>query len=254
MQATQRHFHRQRIGGVNAEVPFDFERTFESYADTTALRAATADFMNGAEDLNLGSIFLETSVVLGGYTKAMRYDFVNQGDASVSVGRGIAVSPTQKEIWVEIYAATNAVYTTVDADPQHAHKLWFAQFTPDLNGRFSLTWGHGGTGNDIVTEHPKLNNDPTEVTTAYDARIHWNAGYRRHRLHWKCATDASSSDGVVEVWFEDDKPVTRTGLNFGVNGTIQAILLGRNKDGGVVSGTESFYIGRVRWWYTDPRW
>jgi hypothetical protein len=35
---------------------------------------------------------------------------------------------------------------------------------------------------------------------------------------------------------------------------IRAILIGRNKDKGLDSGTESMWVGRVRAWRDDPGW
>jgi hypothetical protein len=83
------------------------------------------------------------------------------------------------------------------------------------------------------------------------------------RLHAKHSSDSKTYDARMRLWIDgvliydtDEMQRVAGAPGFATldNTRIRAILLGRNKDKGLDSGTESMWIGRVRAYKTDPGW
>ena len=256
------------------------ELNFEKYASTEELRSAKPDFQNGAEDLGLDKIFLDSGVGFGSYSRSMRYDWVNQGTSSVSIGRGVLLPEPVDELWAEVAIRWSKNFTSCHPeDPPCDHKTLFLQVTPDMNGRWEVHVG-GGAGEvgpeamiTMGAARGRVEGRPDD-SRWYTGDIPWPRPYvganqfydeQWHvvRLHAKNSTNVDTFDGRMRLWvdgnlvydtrqLEAEYGSPRWSTNDGVK--MRAILLGRNKDKGVDSGTESMWIGSVRAWREDPGW
>lgn len=248
--------------------------TFEQYGSTDDLRQDCAVFQDCLEDLGLagpqGGIYLDEGVgySAAGLTKSMRYDWVDQGCTSISRGRGVALPSDREEVWFELVVRWSTNFTSDNPDcPPADWKSYFGQVVPDGSGRFQLKWTR-----DVRMAAPRGDVDPTSVSvlgnavnnTSSDpvkARVrfglnpadYFDEQWHVIRVHWKAASTAGSDDGMMELWVDG---VYMGGLaDFETNDvSLRALLLGRNKDKGVDSGVESYWLGRLRIWNQDPGW
>lgn len=233
--------------------------TFENYASTEDLRASDEDFMGGSEDLNVNKIFLDKDAGYDGLTRSMRYDWVDQGTGSVSIGRGVMLPEPRTELWVELAIKWSSNFTTCNpADPPCDHKTFFLQVWPDLNGRWEVHFGGGGAAGPtawITMNGPKGDKEAADFgSTGRAANDYFDDQWHVVRLHVRHSTDVNSRNGLMELWVDGEllKKVTNFSTNDGTQ--VRAILLGRNKDKGLDSGTESMWIGGVKAWDFDPGW
>lgn len=237
---------------------------FELYANTTALRDAKLDFGGGAEDLGLNKIFLDENVAFPGLTKSMRYDWVNQGTGSVSIGRGIDLPSEARELWVEIPIRWSTNFTTCNpADPPCDHKTLFLQVSPDGNGRWDIHFGGGGAPGPtawVVVSSPwgRVEGDSGEpkfqTSTGQAANEYFDGQWHIVRWHVRHSTNVDTMNGLIELWVDGVLLGSYSGFSTNTGTRIRRILVGRNKDKGLDSGTESMWTGRVRAWDTDPGW
>ena len=236
------------------------------------------------ENLHLDYIHLDKSVAYadGGLTRSMRYDWVDQGTQSVSIGRGIRLPEPVEELWTEVVIRWSPNFTTCHpSKPPCDHKTLFFQVTPDLNGRWSVHFG-GGAGEVgpeahitmfSPTGHEEGSDNPSwslpRVARSYSsinmvkANSYFDGRWHVMRLHAKYSIDSNTYDGRMRFWMDGELLYDTEAMRAAhgapgfstVDGTrIHAILLGRNKDKGLDQGTESMWIGRVRAWRTDPGW
>jgi len=263
------------------------EVNLESFGTTEDLRADRKVF--AVENLNLDHVYLDTDVAYteGGLTRSMRYDWTNQGTQSLSIGRGIKLPHNVSEIWTEVVIRWSPNFTSCHpTDPPCDHKTLFLQVSPDGNNRWSVHVGggagEGGPNSSVTVFSPKghlegkdqsefhswslptiLRTYDTAETELVNANQFFDGNWHVLRFHAKHSTDSRTFDGHMQLWIDGkllyDTELMR--LNFGtpgfstVDGTqITAILLGRNKDKGLDSGTESMWIGRVRAFKEDPGW
>ena len=260
------------------------EVNLESFESTEQLRADRSVFPT--ENLHLDQVFLDKEVAFSaaGLTRSMRYDWVNQGTKSVSIGRGIPLPEAVDEVWTEVAVRWSRNYTPCNpAEPPCAHKLLFLQVTPDGNERWDVVVGGAGEGGpkvhftmsgpyghlegsetdrswSVVRALRSLDSPAFELTPA---NPYFDEQWHVIRLHAKHSTSEDTYDGRMRFWIDGkllyDSDQIRDGYGgpgFSTNaGTkIRAILLGRNKDKGLDQGTESVWIGRVRAWKEDPGW
>ncbi|NIR01351.1 MAG: hypothetical protein GTN78_14325, partial [Gemmatimonadales bacterium] len=235
------------------------ERTYEGYADTDAYRNdSCANWHNCSQDLGLGRQFIDSADPFPGLTKSVRYDWVDQGCSSISVGRGVAVPELAREIWVEIVIKFSPNYRSHNpACPPPDHKIVFGQIVPDGFGRFQFKMRTSSANmhmgpiwspplNSGFTGDRKIAIGPSELV---DGQWH------RLGLRWKFSSDDQTADGRVDEWLDG---VYRGGEVATVPHDavlrLGAVLLGRNKDKGQDAGTESLWIARLRVWRTDPGW
>lgn len=272
------------IPGISttSQIPPWLELNFEKYGSTDELRAAEADFLNGVEDLGIENIFLDPSVGFqdGGLSRSMRYDWVDQGASTRSIGRGVLLPEPVDEVWVELALRWSENFTTCHPeDPPCDHKTFFLQVTPDLNYRWSVHFG-GGAGEagpeanvTIAAPRGRVIGFPDAVawqmyTIPYPrpytvANQYFDASWHIVRLHVKHSTDVDTYNARMQLWV-DGRLIYDTDVLQSENGApafstttgtkVRAILLGRNKDKGLDSGTESMWIGRVRAWRDNPGW
>jgi hypothetical protein len=260
------------------------EVDLEAFESTEELRADRRTFATG--NLNLDQVFLDRNVGYsqGGLTRSMRYDWVDQGPNSVSVGRGILLPHEVEELWAEVVVRFSRNYTPCNpAKPPCAHKLVFFQVVPDGNERWDVVVGGAGEGGPqvhwtISGPHGRLQNYDTRQSwlIAHMARIlppgavelevandYFDEEWHVLRLHAKHSSSPDAFDGRMRLWLDynllyDSKQLTdqfgAPGFATKAGARIRAILIGRNKDKGLDKGTESVWIGRVRAWKEDPGW
>lgn len=234
------------------------EQTWEKYSGTEDFRSnAKSDGLT--ELLGLDRIFLDFSSPVPGLTRSLRYDWVNQGARSISIGVGVPFPSEVTEAWTEVQLRYSRNYRVCHPESLPCdHKLLFLQITPDLNGRWEtknggmgehsnpgISFGWEGVGGDIRATTQKL-------TPLVDEE------WYTYRMYTKQPSGRGAADGAVKVWI--DGVLVGEGYNFAINQQtqantwVQAILVGRNKDKGQDSGTESLWVGRIRVWNSDPGW
>lgn len=269
---------------VQADWDEMLEVDLEGFDSTEQLRANRSVFATG--NLNDKQVFLDKNVAYtdGGLTKSMRYDWVNQGAKSVSVGRGIVLPHKVDELWVELVVRWSRNYTPCNpASPPCAHKLLFFQVSPDGNQRWDVVVGGAGeagpeahmTMNAAAGGREGQNNNSrwelvsilktlgTQGPELDEANKYFDEQWHVLRLHAKHSTNRKTFDGRMRLWmdgvrlYDSEELRTKHGAaGFATNDDtkIRAILIGRNKDKGLDNGTESVWIGRVRAWREDPGW
>jgi hypothetical protein len=258
------------------------EVDLEAFDSTAELRADRRTFATG--NLNLDQVFLDREVAFrdGGLTRSMRYDWIDQGTKSVSVGRGIRLPHEVDELWTEVMVRFSKNYTPCHpAEPPCAHKLLFFQVAPDGNDRWSVVVG--GTGEAGPQTFMTMSSPFGRLEGHESAKKWYMAGVARSfptvdldvankyfdeqwhtlRLHAKHSTNASTFDGRMRLWidgrliYDSEQLRAQVGApGFSTNNEtrIRAILIGRNKDKGLDKGRESVWIGRLRAWKEDPGW
>ena len=264
------------------------EVTLEDFDSTEELRSDRKAFP--VENMHLEHVFHDKNVAFsaGGLTRSMRYDWVDQGTKSLSIGRGIRLPEFVSEVWVELAVRWSRNYSPCNpADPPCAHKILFLQVTPDGNERWDVNVGGAGEVGPEV--HLTMSSPYGKIEGQSGDRIWGIVGAQRRlesalesrpfelakanayfderwhllRLHAKHSTNKETYDARMRLWVDgeliyDSEQIRRDygGAGFSTNdGTkIRAILLGRNKDKGLDHGTESLWIGRVRAWKEDPGW
>jgi len=265
-----------------SQIPPWLDLNFEKYGSTEELRAAETDFLNGVEDLGIENIFLDTSLGYqgGGLSRSMRYDWVDQGASTRSIGRGVLLPEPVDEVWVELALRWSENFTTCHPEnPPCDHKTFFLQVTPDLNYRWSVHFGGGAgeagpeTNITIAAPRGKVIGFPDAVawqmyTIPYPrpytgANQYFDGAWHIVRLHVKHSTDVDTYNARIQLWVDGrltyDTDVLQSeygapAFSTATGTKVRAILLGRNKDKGLDSGTESMWIGRVRAWRDDPGW
>jgi hypothetical protein len=247
---------------------------FEKYGSTEALRADTDVFATG--NLNVDLVYLDDEVAYSrqGLTKSMRYDWINQGTKSISIGRGIVLPVDVDELWVEIAVRFSENFTPCNSkQPPCAHKTFFLKVTPDGSLRWALMFGSGGAPGPtapFTMESPLIGSNPGTL----DHGNMWEKNYGRAtdfhdgrwwllRWHVRHSTDPKTADALYEFELLDEEMTIierysswEAGERFSTaaDRRIRAILLGRNKDKGRDEGVESMWIGQVRAFKVDPGW
>ena len=248
--------------------------SFEKYSTTEELRADRVVF--AVENLSLDHVFLDAEVAFRkeGLTKSMRYDWVDQGTNSVSIGRGIKLPTQVAELWVEIAVRYSENFTPCNPrQPPCAHKTFFLQVVPDRNYRWGMIIGAGGAAGPnapFTFEAPRIGSNMGSVSSGtFWEKNHglatdfMDGRWWLLRWHVRHSSDPSEADGMYEFWMIDENGHVadrysswESGERFSTaeNTRIGAILLGRNKDKGLDQGTESMWIGRVRAYAKNPGW
>jgi hypothetical protein len=244
----------------------------DQYSSTEDLLQTASPF-GGAElkeDGSQGQIHLDTEVAPPGGSQSMRYDYIDQGVGnSLHVGRRMPLPSSAREVWIEAQVRWSTNFFAIRDFPQDgstfAHKFLFGEakaFATDPNwetsegwsvNRWSLLFPGGGSPNPpngpITIQTPRhddgssiVENQDRGVAEFYDAQWH------TVRLHWR------SDPGLYELWIDGERIVQREGFTIHPEVVMTAILLGRNKDDGLESGTESLWWGRTSVWTEDPGW
>lgn len=231
-----------------------------------------------------GNYHLDTEVGYPGGSKSMRYDFVDQGNTAISIGRNMLIpdgEPT-REIWVEAYVRWSANFFA-ETDPDHgiAHKLIFGNIQAPATdppwetsegcpvSRWSLLFPIGGSANPSSArpgagtpireaskdgdcshrgdEWPDSNQTQYASATVGD---YFDGQWHQIRLHWR------HDPGLYELWIDGVK-VYETTVDWDVHSEaeITNLGLGRNKDMGNLDGsTESLWWGKVTIWTGSSGW
>jgi len=261
------------------------EVDFEGFETTQQLRDDRSVF--AVENLHSDHVFLDRDVAFteAGLTRSMRFDWVDQGPNSVSVGRGILLPHSVDEIWTEVAVRFSANYTPCNpAKPPCAHKLLFLLVRPDGNERWDVNLGGAGEpGPDVhvtmsgpfghLEARPDEDRAMWGVARArgwslikYDlapANRYFDEQWHVLRLHAKHSSGEWTFDARMRLWIDGELLYDSEQIRYeyGAGGfstldgaRVSAILLGRNKDKGLDKGTESVWFGRVRAWKEDPGW
>lgn len=232
--------------------PAWFEFDPSTFKDTATLRAACSSFDNCIEDLGIQNIFFDSTTGYDGRKGAMRYDWTNQGCNSRSVGRALRLPSKVTEVWVEFAIRWSTNFLSYNAKcPPGAHKLFFGSVTPDLNGRWAIHWGQQSPPLGISAEWAGNLGDTPQF---HNGQQYWDGNWHVVRVHWKHSTNSTSKDGRYQMWIDGKKVYDNTTLSTPTGTAIHSLALGRNKDKGLDTGTESLWWGLVRAWNTDPGW
>lgn len=233
-----------------------------------------------------GDYNLDTSVGYPGGSQSMRYDWVDQGAGNpIGIGRTIPLPSNADEVWVEAYVrwSTNFMndipLDSNDGDPSTdvaAHKFLFlaANCVTDCNAsweisdgtnvyRWALLWpaatrnppsGPISAETPAIVESDVATDGPQIIKGInHDVSQHFDAQWHRLRVHIR------HDPGAYEVWIDGEKIVDLADEGF-PDFTVRpevattALLLGRNKDDGNESGTESLWWGKVSVWTSSPGW
>jgi hypothetical protein len=259
------------------------EVNLESFSSTEELRADRKIFPTG--NLNVDLVHLDKQVAFeaGGLSRSMRYDWVDQGTKTVSIGRGIELPERVRELWAEVVIRWSPNFTSCNPkEPPCDHKTMFYQVTPDGNYRWSVHVGGGageaGPETNVTIFSPSGHVEGTDRNNGWglpsvvrshrsiemvNANQYYDGDWHVMRFHAKHSTDSKTHDGRMRLWMDgellyDTEEMRREhgapGFATDDDTKIRAILLGRNKDKGLDQGTESMWIGRVRAYKTDPGW
>lgn len=267
-------------GDVEPAVVFDPDR----YSSTQELEDDPYGVFAEAEIG--GNYNLDTSVGYPGGSQSMRYDWVDQGAGNpIGIGRKIPLPSNADEVWVEAYVrwSTNFMndipLDSNDGDPSTdvaAHKFLFlaANCVTDCNKsweiwdgtkvyRWALLWpaatrnppsGPISAETPAIVESDVATDGPQIIKGInHDVSQHFDAQWHRLRVHVR------HDPGAYEVWIDGEKIVDLADEGF-PDFTVRpevattALLLGRNKDDGNESGTESLWWGKVSVWTSSPGW
>lgn len=256
-------------GDAEPAVVFDPDR----YSSTQELMDDPYGVFGGAElgeDGEKGQITLDTDVARPGGSQSMRYDYIDQGVGnSLHVGRRIPLPSRAKDVWVEFQARWSQNFFAIQDFPDDgstfAHKFLFGEakaFATDPNwetsegwsvNRWALLFPGGGSPNPpngpITIQTPR-NADGASLVENQDRGVagYFDGTWHTIRLHWR------HDPGLYELWIDGERIVRREGFTVHPEVVMTAILLGRNKDDGIESGTESLWWGKVSIWTEDPGW
>lgn len=240
----------------------------DQFASSDELRSPARN-VYGRTDL----LHLDTAVPRPGGASSMRYDFINQQpDNAITVGRRVPLPSPVRELWVKAQLRWSKNFMNIQNPPTtpgwtYGHKLLFGKSlatetspnfrTSDDHGvyRWSIVLPGGGSGagslpgSHVKIEAPSnvgggqmIENKPFDCSSLFDEAWHVL------KLHWR------SDPGLYEAWIDGTQVAQQTGFTVHPEIDIYQLLLGRNKDDGIESGTESIWWGKVEAWDTDPGW
>lgn len=215
-----------------------------------------------------GNYNLDTTVGYPGGSQSMRYDYVDQGAGNViGIGRRIPLENRTGELWVEFDVRWSSNYMCcidMSKTETYAHKFLFGEvktnntkpwLTSDGQGayRWSLHWPGGGASNppngQLKVETPTLTSgDQIHRNIGVSGADYFDGQWHRVRVHWR------HSPGAYEIWIDGEKVLDLDGFEVHPEIRLSAVLLGRNKDDGNPSGTESLWWGKMTVWTQDPGW
>lgn len=251
--------------GGDTEVVFDPDR----YSSTQELMDDPYGVFGGAEIG--GGIQLDTDVAYPGGSQSMRYDWVDQGvNNAVSIGRRIPLPSKAKEVWIEFYVRWSTNFLDIQDFPDDgstfAHKFLFGEAVASATSpnwetsegykvsRWALQMPAGGGsnppngpvhhGSPVTTDGSRA----TEKVSGTNVADYFDGQWHKIQIHWR------HDPGLNEVWIDGVLINRITGFTVHPEVDIVAILLGRNKDDGIESGTESLWWGKVSVWTEDPGW
>ena len=261
-----------------------FDPDLES--STTSLRDDSQDVFSENEDLGSSRLFLDTEVGYPGGSKSMRYDWVDQGAGNaISIGRKIPLPSNAREVWVEADVRWSKNFMndvpldSDDGDPSTdiaAYKFLFlgASCVTSCNASWEISDGTKVWRWALLLPGPTRNppNGPINVETPsiietdvatdgaqiienirHDIAQYFDGRWHKLRIHVR------HDPGAYEIWIDGQKVVDLVNQGYS-NFTIRpeiattAVLLGRNKDDGNVSGTESIWWGKVKVWTGSSGW
>jgi hypothetical protein len=256
-------------GSAGSTVVFDPDR----YSSTQELMDDPYGVFGGAElgeDGEKGQISLDTDVAPPGGSQSMRYDYIDQGVGnSLHVGRRMPLASKATEVWIELQARWSENFFAIRDFPQDgstfAHKFLFGEvkaLATDPNWETSEGWSVNrwalhvpGGGSDSPPNGPlkiqtPRHEDGTSIVdgTGFDVPQLFDERWHTIRIHWR--------HDPGRFWLEIDGVVVTDVSGFTIHPEVRmtAILLGRNKDDGIESGTESLWWGKVSVWTEDPGW
>jgi len=196
-----------------------------------------------------GRQFLDKSVGYGSLTQSVRFDFVDQGGNSIMVGFPIELPSPTPEIWIEAYVRFSTNFTVCNPKfPPCDYKFILAEHT-DFRGDWRLKLGGSGVASD---PNFHVNANSLEFDLGIKSEPYFDGEWHRFRLHFRQASSAGAADGLIETWLDDLKAPSATERND--SKIFMYLDMGRNKDKGRDSGTESVWWGRVRVWNANPGW
>lgn len=214
-----------------------------------------------------GNYGLDTDVGYPGGTRSMKYEWVDQGCASVAIGRTIPIpgvgtstdmNESVQEVWIEMYVRWSSNFQqNVDPDcaaDLPAHKLLFvsnrltSDDTPSNHGRWALTWNGGGGSITLETPQERTGDWPGGLT-GINGHEYFDGEWHKVRLHLR------QDPGLYWLEVDGEVLVERTGFTVDPSDNkMWNVLVGRNKDEGNPSGTESLWWGKLSVWTSNPGW
>lgn len=241
------------------------------YASTTELMADPRDIYSQNEDADPSRIFLDTEG-FDAATNSMRYDYPDRtgiGGSGTSgrctdytLGRNMTLPSPVQEVWAEFYVKFSSNFVT------RAPAAWGCTSNPDLkfifgrlNGvsdRFIVKIGAGGSEwHAGYPGGPQAEDTYTLDPVQFPMSAYWDNQWFRIRLHFKLGTTASSADGAMHMWLDNQLVVNGNNLVVHRNGVkpdnIYSLALGRNMNQGP-GQVQSVWFGRIRVYNTNPGW
>lgn len=229
-----------------------------------------------------GYIRLDKDVGYPGGSQSMRYDYIDQEhNRPLHVGKHAPFSQS-REIWMEWYSRWSTNFMDMENFPQQegrtggntfAHKYMFIRCiapgepnnwtTSDGKKvtRVSLLIPMGGSPDPSgariglfmpATETDAGDNDwgwaTHEDGSSYNYRELMDAKWHKLQLHVR------ANPGLAELWIDDEKVIELDGFNIHDEVVFTGFSPGRNKDDGLMQGTESLWWGSIKAWLNDPGW
>lgn len=229
----------------------------------------TSDFHNDpalTEWNNPEKQFLDKTVAPPDGTRSIRWDFVDQGVASWTVGFGFPGPITNglwiEEMWAEVWFRLSDNYTACHPDEEPCdHKFVFFQYAKDGDGRAEVHFTGGGQQSTKPESELKhfagigFQDTKRSMMVGPSLADLKDGGWHHTRMYARVSSAPGVADGVLRVWIDGvlrgeitDAVTTKDGQTF------RRLLIGRNKDKGQDVGTESVWVGRAAIWDTDPGW
>ena len=227
------------------------EEDFSTYTSAANMLADPRGIYSVAEDENPSRISLDQSTGYGASNRSMRYDYVNVGCTSQTVGRNMTLPYAVKELWAEFYVKFSIGFTSQNplgcATPPD-YKFIFGRLNEPV-GRFAVRWGSQSPPSITVEAGPNVDLYTYEPIAPYS-----DGQWHRVRVHWKAGPSGTATT-VIQTWVDGKLIYDRS--DFVMNGSspqIYGLALGRNLDQGLPNVTMSLWWGLVRVWNASPGW
>ena len=238
------------VSTVSGTTPW-IEEDFSTYTSAANMLADPRGIYSVAEDENPSRISLDQSTGYGASNRSMRYDYVNVGCTSQTVGRNMTLPYAVKELWAEFYVKFSIGFTSQNplgcATPPD-YKFIFGRLNEPV-GRFAVRWGSQSPPSITVEAGPNVDLYTYEPIAPYSDGL-----WHRVRVHWKAGPSGTPTT-VIQTWVDGKLIYDRS--DFVMNGSSPAIYglaLGRNLDQGLPNVTMSLWWGLVRVWNASPGW
>lgn len=233
---------------------------WERYAGTSDFRSeAAGDGLT--ELLGLDGIHVDFEDPPSELTRSLRYDYLAQGADAQHRGVGVPLPDAVPELWAEVgFRLSDNYLPCHPSSPPCDHKFVFLQFARNGDGRVAFHLTGGGQPlkpeNELV-HHVAIGHGSTQRAGFVGPSLaSLKDGEWHHlRLYGRVSSAPGVPDAALRVWIDGElRGEITDGVTNRPGQLIRAILVGRNKDKGRDTGTESVWVGRIRIWTSDPGW